>query len=112
MEKNNHKNEWDKYPGCKRIGSFFHPLNIRKNLIFNRPIRIDINDQGLRMFGTKDRNDVIGKPMMQFIDPASYETVAKHAVIPKTEPYEIYFEVTAHYFQHWYKDRISPVLMV
>jgi len=66
----------------------FHST-IEAIVILEDKICIDINDQGLRMFGTQERNDVIGKPMIQFIDPASYETVMKHAVIPKTEPYEI-----------------------
>lgn len=58
-------------------------------VILQDNICIDINDQGLRMFGTTDKSDVIGKPMMQFIDPSCYETVAKHAAVSKTEPYEI-----------------------
>lgn len=66
----------------------FHST-IEAIVILQDNICIDINEQGLRMFGTKDRNDVIGKPMMQFIDPASYPIVAKNASISKTEPYEI-----------------------
>ena len=66
----------------------FHST-IEAIVILQDNICIDINDQGLRMFGTKDRNDVIGKPMMQFIDPGSYETIARYANIAKTEPYEV-----------------------
>lgn len=66
----------------------FHST-IEAIVILQDNICIDINKQGLRMFGSENRNDVIGKPMMQFIDPSSYDIVLKHAMIPKTEPYEV-----------------------
>ena len=52
-------------------------------------ICIDLNEQALKMFGSTERKDVVGKPMMKFIAPQSYETVAKHQHQSETDPYEV-----------------------
>lgn len=52
-------------------------------------ICVDINEQGMRMFGSNDRGDVIGKPMLRFIAPESHPAVAKHIHESKTAPYEV-----------------------
>lgn len=52
-------------------------------------ICVDVNEQGLRMFGSDNRDDVVGQPMMRFIAPESRKAVAKHIHEAKTDPYEV-----------------------
>ena len=66
----------------------FHST-IEAIVILKDDVCIDINDQALRMFGSDDPAEVIGQPMMQFVAPESYRTVAEHHMMSRTEPYEI-----------------------
>lgn len=52
-------------------------------------ICVDANEQSIRMFGSHDRQEIVGKPMMRFIAPSSYQAVAAHQHEKKSEPYEV-----------------------
>lgn len=73
------------------LQEFKHLFNstLEAIVILQDQICVDINETGMRMFGSENKGDIIGKPMMQFIAPTSYGVVAENAKFSKTKPYEV-----------------------
>ena len=59
-------------------------------LIFQKNICIDVNDVVVDMLGYKDKTEVIGKSVFEFIDSASVESVKENLKSKGAIPYEAY----------------------
>ncbi len=57
--------------------------------LFRDNLCVDINEEGLKLFRIKNKKDMIGKDVLNFIHPSSLEIVKHKLSKPQVEPYEL-----------------------
>ena len=58
-------------------------------VLFQNNMLVDVNDSGLRLFRTNDKNNLLSKSVMEFLVPDSIEIVKRNMTLTHTQPYEV-----------------------